>query len=485
MSTEQPNEQWTFKQWCEGVGLYNARASIAEHYRNFTQIAEQLPARFVRQISDDLFTHWWNGRRITRRDFALVVIGVLQRVASRNQRLILNGINFVDHARIFLRSTAVCDQPFADLSSDEVEALLADQTRQETLSQDVIRQKLYRRVFPSPYTPIIGREREMDELLNRLVDPRGAMICVVGIAGDGKTNLTWHTVCRAVDSGFFSAFDWVTDRSMYVDSNGNPRPTNLPPLTANAIFNSMTNTFEWNDLKLYVTDIAERCAKKFREGHYCLVLDNMETPTQLASFLKELSILVQPNPPRTSRVLITSRVESSAPFVSHMHVSGLEREAAIAYVRHLETRQDNVALRDADRELLAEITNGNPLFIQIALARYARNGRNMRLIADQVQQSGSFFSTFQNLFSGLYDALSPAGKQLALIAAQYTEEITREELEADAEGVMPDSEQFEQALMEVVDQHILKPSNVAGYYTIHPLIRAYLTGKLERERDRT
>jgi hypothetical protein len=481
MSAEQPNEQWTFRQWCEGVGFHDPSKSIAAHYRGFTDLAQNLPSRFALQISEDRFGRWWNNSgKITRRDEALCVIGVLHRVAQRNERLILNGIYFADHARIFLRSTTVCDQPFADLSAAEIDQLLARQAQDAPSSQDILRQKLYRRVFPSPYTPIIGRNREIDDLLNRLDDRNSGVICVVGTAGDGKTNLTWHTVCRAVDSGLFSAFDWVTDRSMYVDSNGEPRPTDLPALRSEAIFNSMINSFDWADLKLIARDVAERCAKKFREGHYCLVLDNMETTAQLERFLRELSILVQPNPPRTSRVLITSRVEASAPFVSYMPLSGLELEAAIEYVRHMETRYANLALSDSDREQLAEITGGNPLFIQIALARYAKNGRNIRLIVDQVQRSGSFFSTFQNLFGGLYESLSVAAKQLAINAAQYTEEITREDLEADAQHYMADAEQFERALMELVSQHVLKPSDVAGYYTTHPLIRAFLTHMAER-----
>jgi hypothetical protein len=481
MSTEQPNERWTFLQWCEGVGFYDPSASIAAHYRSFTELVQALPQRFMLQISEDKFGRWWNGTgKINRRDEALCVIGVLHRVAQQHERLILNGVYFADHARIFLRSTTVCEQPFAELSAEEIDQLLARPSQDAPSSQDILRQKLYRRVFPSPYTPIIGRDREIDDLLNRLGDRNSPIVCVVGTAGDGKTNLTWHTVCRAVDSGLFSAFDWVTDRSMYVDSNGDPRPTDLPALRPDAIFNSMINNFDWADLKLIARDVAERCAKKFREGHYCLVLDNMETTAQLERFLRELSILVQPTPPRTSRILITSRVESSAPFVSHMPLKGLEREAAIAYVKHMETRYANVALSDSDREQLAEITGGNPLFIQIALARYVRNGRNIRLIVDQVRQSNSFFSTFQNLFGGLYESLSPAAKQVALDAAQYTEEITREDLEADAEYYMSDSEQFERALMELVSQQVLKPSDVAGYYTIHPLVRAYLTHMTER-----
>ncbi|MBO9310253.1 MAG: hypothetical protein J7551_10785 [Chloroflexi bacterium] len=163
-----------------------------------------------------------------------------------------------------------------------------------------------------------------------------------------------------------------------------------------------------------------------------------------------------------------------------MSLKGLTREAAIEYVKHMEARYANIALSDSDREQLAEVTGGNPLFIQIALARYVRNGRNIKLIVDQVRQSNSFFSTFQNLFGGLYESLSPTAKQVALDAAQYTEEITREDLEADAEHYISDSEQFERALMELVSQQVLKPSDIAGYYTIHPLVRAYLMHISER-----
>jgi hypothetical protein len=480
MSEQQPTEQWTFKQWCEAVGFYDSSKSIAEHYRRFIELVHELPHTFMREITDDKFGRWLSASPIQQRDEALCAIGVLQRIAQTKERLVLNGINFVDHSRLFLRSTAVCAQPFAELSAQEIESLLNVESQSQWLSANEMRRQLYRRVFPSPYYPIIGREREIDELINRLTDKKAPIVCVVGTAGDGKTNLTWHTICRAVDSGLFSAFDWVTDRSMYVDGNGNPRPTNLPPLTTSTIYNSMIQHFEWDDLKLRFTNLAQLCAKRFREGHYCLVLDNMETPDQLERFLHELSPLVQPTPPLTSRILITSRVEVSAPFVDYMPIRGLELEAAIQYVEHIEGNQARITLRNADRELLARATGGNPLFIQIALARYAKNGRNMKRVVDQMQQGSSFFSTFQNLFSSLYQALSPAAKQVALDAAQYTEEITRDDLEADAAHHLADAEQFEQALTELVDQHVLKPSDIPGYYTIHPLVRAYLVRILER-----
>ncbi|PJF30768.1 MAG: hypothetical protein CUN51_06180, partial [Candidatus Thermofonsia Clade 1 bacterium] len=401
MSEQQPTEQWTFKQWCEAVGFYDSSKSIAEHHRRFIELVHELPHTFMREITNDKFGRWLSASPIQQRDEALCAIGVLQRIAQTKERLVLNGINFVDHSRLFLRSTAVCAQPFAELSAQEIESLLNVESQSQWLSANEMRRQLYRRVFPSPYYPIIGREREIDELINRLTDKKVPIVCVVGTAGDGKTNLTWHTICRAVDSGLFSAFDWVTDRSMYVDGNGNPRPTNLPPLTTSTIYNSMIQHFEWDDLRLRFTNLAQLCAKRFREGHYCLVLDNMETPDQLERFFHELSPLVQPTPPLTSRILITSRVEVSAPFVDYMPIRGLELEAAIRYVRHIEGIQARATLSDLDRELLAEFTGGNPLFIQIALARYAKNGRNMKRVVDQMRQGSSFFSTFQNLFSGL------------------------------------------------------------------------------------
>ncbi|MDW8300483.1 MAG: NB-ARC domain-containing protein [Anaerolineae bacterium] len=361
--------------------------------------------------------------------------------------------------------------------------LLANGPRQPELTHEIIRRELYQYVFPSPYYPIIGRERDMSELIDRLINQKLPVVCVVGTVGDGKTELVWHVVCRAVDEGHFSAFDWVADRSMYIDSNGNPRPTGLPPLTTSAIYNSMVRHFAWDDLKLCVTDLAERCAKRFREGHYCLVLDNMETQEQLERFLRELSLLVQPNPPRTSRILVTSRVQVSAPFVDYMPLRGLERDAALEYIKHIESRSQGIVISSTDRELLAERTGGNPLFIQIALARYAKNGRNMRQVVDQMRQGSGFFATFQNLFGELYQALSDAAKRVALSAAHYTEEITRDDLEADAAHYLADLDLFEQALTELAAQHVLKPSEVVGCYTIHPLMRAYLVQILRRDAD--
>ncbi len=477
VSDQQPNEAWTFIDWCEATAFYHPDQSIAHHHRLFQEATASLDQRLAFEISSDKFGKWLRGEPINLRADALCAIGVLRQFARTKNRLVLNGINLVNHARLFLRSTAVCAQPFAELTPEEVDQLQIDSVFYASTDMSETLSELYQRVFPSPSQRIWGRDHDMSQLLTMLSDRQHPIVCISGTAGDGKTNLAWWAMRRAVEEGLFTHFDWVTDRSMYVDSNGEPRPTGLPALHTDSIFNSMIKHFSWDELKLRATNIASQCAQRFREGHYCLVLDNMETQGQLEHFLRALSVLVHPKVPRTSRILITSRVEYPTMNVKFMPIKGLALESVIAYIKYVEKSQNNVRLTDNERQLLAKATDGNPLFIQIAIARYARaqTHQDMRELIAHIQKGDRFYKAFQNLFGGLYDALSAAAQQIALDAAIYSEKITQEDLLSDAAMHTEDEDIFEQALAELVDQRVLVASNVRGQYTMHPLIRAYLT----------
>lgn len=477
ISDQHPSEAWTFLDWCKATAFYDPDQSAAHHYRIFQEATLSLHTKLALEISSDKFGKWLRGEPINLRADALCALGVLRQFARNKNRLVLNGINLVNHARLFLRSTAVCAQPFAELTPEEVDLLQVDIEFHASPGMSETFSEQYRRVFPSPSEVIFGRDPDMSHLLTLLSDRQHPIVCISGTAGDGKTNLAWHTMRRALDEGLFTHFDWVTDRSMYVDSNGEPRPTGLPALHTDSIFNSMIKHFHWDELKLRATNLASQCAQRFREGHYCLVLDNMETQGQLEHFLKTLSVLVHPKVPRTSRILITSRVEYPTMNVKFMPIKGLDSESVIEYIKHVERNQNNVLLTDDERKLLAGATGGNPLFIQIAIARYARaqTGRDMRSLIAHIREGDRFYKAFQNLFGGLYDALSATAQQIALDAAIYFEEITQEDLLSDATMHTEDEDAFEQALAELVDQRVLVPSNIRGKYTMHPLIRAYLT----------
>ena len=477
ISDQQPSEAWTFLEWCKATAFYNPDQSMAHHHRLFQEATASLDKKLALEISHDKLYKWLRGEPIYLRADALCAIGVLHQFARNQNILVLNGINLVTHARLFLRSTAICAQPFADLTPEEVDQLQIDTVFHASTGMSETLSELYRRVFPSPSQVVFGRDHDMSQLLTLLEDKRSPILCISGTAGDGKTNLAWHTMCRALDEGLFTHFDWVTDRSMYVDSNGDPRPTGLPALHTDSIFNSMIKHFSWDELKLRATNLASQCAQRFREGHYCLVLDNMETQGQLEHFLKTLSVLVHPKVPRTSRILITSRVEYPTMNVKFMPIKGLASEAVIQYIQYVERNQNNVLLTDAERQALADATGGNPLFIQIAIARYARAqaGQKMSELIEHMREGDRFYKAFQNLFGGLYAALGATAQQIALDAAIYYEEITYEDLLSDAAMHTEDEDAFEQALAELVDQRVLVPSNVRGTFTMHPLIRAYLT----------
>jgi predicted ATPase/class 3 adenylate cyclase len=67
---------------------------------------------------------------------------------------------------------------------------------------------LYRNNLPVPATPFLGRERELQEVVERLTDPAIRLLTLTGPGGTGKTRLALQAVAEASD-GFPDGVWWV------------------------------------------------------------------------------------------------------------------------------------------------------------------------------------------------------------------------------------------------------------------------------------
>jgi hypothetical protein len=467
-----PSRKWTFDLWREHAGVRSAS--------DLDNIASELGIT----DRDDGFagstvTRWFT-KGIPDRSKAVKMIAVLSEAARRNRKALLNGALLREHARIFLNSDA-CRERYAELDEDELKWVSGGKPIPIVEGFSELRM----RVFPRPpdRQNLYGRDQDLKRVLSALQSSSVSVIDAVG--GNGKTTLAWHVAMLAVETGVIQKFDWTTDKRVMLDLDGFPLDTDLPPLDFNRILRSMAVRFQWYDIMAAQdADLETLCADRLATGLYLIVVDNLETIDQRDMIVDRLRGILDRRrslSPQMSRALITSRVQVREPNCQRIELGGLDLESSKQYIFYLEqnlTGKNVISLSDGQSEKLWQVTLGNPLFIQIAVARYMRARATFDEIVSNLETGQDFNQSFRNLFSATFNELGEVTRWLAMVAAELpilTYDALRQIWLSEEES---DLEYFDYVLRQLVQYRILNPIvkqiDHLEEYSIHPLVRAFL-----------
>ena len=152
--------------------------------------------------------------------------------------------------------------------------------------------------LPTQSTPLIGRERELSEVIDLLRRDGVRLVTLSGPGGTGKTRLALQAAAELVDS--FPDGVWFVNLAALTD------PTLVLPTIAQAL----------SVREQPGEAITETLANFLREQHVLLLLDNFEQVTQAAI---DIAVVLSSAPSTT--LLVTSRAA--------LHLSG-EHEYAVA-----------------------------------------------------------------------------------------------------------------------------------------------------------
>jgi hypothetical protein len=483
-----PDPSWTLEDW------YNAATLNTYGKEKFMILADELwsPDRRSPLNLEKRFSGF-NKDGITDRSYALAIIMALGACARKNGIRLMYGPVLQRHAALFLRKP-ICTADLKDLDSDEVLRItkaIANQVGEH--ADDGLPDDgdfdLLDRVFPPPPSQLIGRSLDLDHVLGAL--SASPIVVVDSNPGVGKTSLAWHAALHARDSGFVTRLDWNTDKRSMIDIDGEERPIvqNQQPLTYLSILRSMAVRFKWWDAMMIpddrLTKLEETCRKHLRQELCLIVLDNIETVVGYEELLRRLAELIRPKRGalQLSHVLVTSRVMLPFEGCQRVQIKGLDEYGTDQYITVLEDRQRNNArapLDAAQRAVLFEETQGNPLCVQIAVARYLDGIASFDTIIDQLRSGTGFYAMFKNLFGGLFDDLTREEVSMAVNAA-FADPITYAKLKQNwlIEFSEDTEAAFIKALRTLIRLNILYPSGVGEetegvFYTMHPLIRTYL-----------
>jgi DNA-binding SARP family transcriptional activator/predicted ATPase len=189
--------------------------------------------------------------------------------------------------------------------------------------------------LPAMLSPIIGRERELNELSARLEDPACRLLTVVGPGGCGKTRLSIEAAYRQIER-FKHGVYWVTLVGVQTHQA-------IPQAFAQALgFLFGPGDEPWQQILGYL-----------RQKQILLVLDNFEHLLEAAGLVVEL-LLKAPE----VKILVTSRARLNILEEDLFPLSGMEVPEESVY----ESRISEITSCDAVRLFLEGARRANPKY---------------------------------------------------------------------------------------------------------------------------
>jgi len=458
-----PDITWGLVDWLTAVG--------GQYLTEIAHTADEIKTSESSNEWPETTVNYWRNSGIPNRSDAVRVIHILNRMASQNSRATLSCLNIEEHAQIFMSSRACRKGGFTPLTQGELIRICPELPQLDTHEM-----KINGRVHPPPPGRLFGRGRDTKHVLLELQEHPVTLI--TGIAGNGKTALTWHAARLAYHARFVQTMSWTTDKRYPVGLDGKPYETKVPPLEFDAILRTMVQDFNWEKAKYSGSDLFRLCRDELSKRRYLIIVDNLETVKDSEQMVDQLLSLIDKS---QSRALITSREAVKAKGCKHISIGGIEEGERRPYIKS-RLQPGKPLLSDIECDELGSVAQGNPLFIQIAIKRYQDQRHLFSDIINDIME-GKYVTPFESLFNPLAESLSSDAQWVARCAAVQPV-ITISQLRRrweDACKQTPDHKaidytqietSFIEALAELTQKQVITPINEAEY-AMHSLIRAY------------
>jgi len=338
---------------------------------------------------------------------------------------------------------------------------------------------------PRRYTHLVGREKEISDILVRLCSPDNdapAIVAITGLGGIGKTALAREVVERVLTEGVFEGLVWESAKPDELEAD-TLSVLDRPELTYESLLDAIARQLGLDVLsKLPSRELETRLRAILHTKSYLIVVDNLETVEAYRALARRLHDLLSPGMPgQPTRALLTSRERLvDLPYLFDYYINGLSKPDSRIFLRQEATDRNAVGLTNAAPGLLDEIfeiTQGMPLAMKLVVSQYllgiAVDTELERLKGAKEEELYRF------LYLRLWFRLSvPAQKVLAAIAA-FAASVARFMLQPVSKTR---DDEFTAALVELARMSLVEPSDHATEaerrYSIHQMTRWFINSPL-------
>jgi predicted ATPase/DNA-binding SARP family transcriptional activator len=371
----------------------------------------------------------------------------------------------------YQRCSEVLQREFGVEPSEETQELYQQLMATRPLAKPVVVESVAaaRHNLPTPATPLIGRETELAEITDRLVnDPDCRLLTIVGPGGIGKTRLALQAATQALehfeDGTFFVSFEAITAAEA------------MAPVI-------------WQTLSPVAQDQKDPRAQLIdylRDKNLLLVLDNLEHLLEGAALIGEV-LAAAP----AVKIIVTSRERLHLQWEWLYELQGLDYpleaaetvESYSAVQLFLQTaRRMRARFAVAEEQphviRICQLVEGLPLGLELA-ASWVRVmscqeiaqqiEHNLDLLSAQISDVPDRHRSARAVFEYSWGLLAPEEQAVFMKLAVFPGGFRREAAEKVAGAPLS-------LLFTLVDKSLLRV-NAAGRYDLHGLLHQYVSEK--------
>ncbi|MEZ4712347.1 MAG: NB-ARC domain-containing protein [Caldilineaceae bacterium] len=347
--------------------------------------------------------------------------------------------------------------------------------------------ELVARLETPTYQQLFGVDEHLEQLIEKLLAPNPPwLISVEGMGGIGKTALA-HALCRQmieqgkVGWGALEDVGWVTARQSIFNGGGALKNVERPALTVEALVDGLLSQLlpGAGSVGRSAAERLQQLQRRLRERPHLIVIDNLETATDVHSLLSTLRTLANP-----TKFLLTTRHSLFEELdVFHYSVPELGENDALALV-HTEAEQRNLALLaeadDADLHRIYETVGGNPLALRLVVGQTLVHP--LHAVLDDLTAARG--QTIENMYTHIYrhawDNLDENARRVLVMMPLVTENGSATEYLANMSGLEPGD--LRHVLGRLVTLNLVdRRGDLHEYrYTIHSLTRTFLQQQVVR-----